>query len=193
MRWVKSNFNRKYFAFSDPPLREEDIPSGTWLCLNCRMTQKPEPNTVHAESSNESSIVDQSKSKSPAVDDVCDDPVSFETRKLRKRSNSHVSGTSGISDKSAKQQTVTPTEASDGNKTKSPFDELIKAAAILNPRQFELPRDMSIFVQFPGGDKSKFVRRGNCIFETFSIKLQLNRPKIGQKKSVAPQKINLMN
>lgn len=40
---------------------------------------------------------------------------------------------------------------------KSPLDELIKAATILNPRQFELPRELAIFPQFPGDEKSKLV------------------------------------
>lgn len=38
---------------------------------------------------------------------------------------------------------------------KSPLDELIRAATILNPRQFELPRELAIFPQFPGDEKSK--------------------------------------
>lgn len=37
----------------------------------------------------------------------------------------------------------------------TPLDELIRAAAILNPRQFELPRELSIFVKFPGDDKGR--------------------------------------
>lgn len=36
---------------------------------------------------------------------------------------------------------------------KSPFEELIRAASILNPRQFELPRELTIFPRFPGDDK----------------------------------------
>ncbi|XP_055323357.1 PHD finger protein 12 [Sitodiplosis mosellana] len=36
---------------------------------------------------------------------------------------------------------------------KTPLDELIRAATILNPRQFELPREMAIFPQFPGDEK----------------------------------------
>lgn len=36
---------------------------------------------------------------------------------------------------------------------KSPFDELIRAASILNPRQFELPRELTIFPRFPGDEK----------------------------------------
>lgn len=141
-------------------MREEDIPSGTWLCLNCRMTQKVDTNagTVDSELSN------IERPKSAAGDgEVVDDATLSETRKLRKRSNSHLSGVSGTSEKSTKQPqpvpttttTATPIETNDADKAKSPFDELIKAAAILNPRQFELPRNMSIFVQFPGGDKSE--------------------------------------
>lgn len=36
---------------------------------------------------------------------------------------------------------------------KSPFEELIRAASILNPRQFELPRELLICPQFPGDEK----------------------------------------
>lgn len=46
-----------------------------------------------------------------------------------------------------------PTEES---KMSTPLDELIKAATIMNPRVFELPRELEIFSQFPGEDKSKF-------------------------------------
>lgn len=42
------------------------------------------------------------------------------------------------------------------NKVKNAFDVLIEAASILNPRQFELPRQMNIFPQFPGDEKSNF-------------------------------------
>lgn len=120
------------------------------------MTKKADTNSGTVDSSIETSAVDQTKPKSPAVDETGDEAPSFEIRKLRKRSNSHVSGVSGTSDKSAKQTpNVAATEVPDVDKIKSPFDELIKAAAILNPRQFELPRNMNIFVQFPGGDKSK--------------------------------------
>lgn len=119
------------------------------------MTNKPDTNTVTVDPTIEAStIVDQSTN----VDEIVEDDLSLETRKLRKRSNSHVSGVSGTSEKSVKQiqcATASVDDVPDVEKTKTPFDELIKAAAILNPRQFELPRNMSIFVQFPGGDKSK--------------------------------------
>lgn len=134
------------------------------------MTKKIDTNAATTDSSIEAFTVDQSKSPA-AADEVGDDIPSFETRKLRKRSNSHVSGVSGSSDKSAKQpQNVTATiDASDVDKIKSPFDELIKAAAILNPRQFELPRNMNIYVQFPGGDKSKYWMAVKCTISLTAI------------------------
>ncbi|KAJ6635399.1 PHD finger protein 12 [Pseudolycoriella hygida] len=137
----------------DPPLREEDIPSGMWLCLNCRMTKKVETSVVPADTPLiEKPTADQTTVST--ADELCED-TTFETRKLRKRSNSHTSGVSGRSDKSAKQPQDRPSAltAPEVEKNKSPFDELIKAAAILNPRQFELPRNMNIYVQFPGDDR----------------------------------------
>lgn len=38
---------------------------------------------------------------------------------------------------------------------RTPLEELIRAASILNPRQFELPRELNIFPQFPGDEKSE--------------------------------------
>lgn len=38
---------------------------------------------------------------------------------------------------------------------KNPLDALIRAASILNPRQFELPRELAIFPQFPGDEKGE--------------------------------------
>lgn len=46
-------------------------------------------------------------------------------------------------------------ETEEESKVTTPLDELIKAATIMNPRVFELPREMEIFSQFPGEDKSK--------------------------------------
>lgn len=38
----------------------------------------------------------------------------------------------------------------------SPMDELIRAAIIMNPKVFELPRELNIYSQFPGEDRCKF-------------------------------------
>lgn len=38
------------------------------------------------------------------------------------------------------------------------LDQLIYAASIMNPKQFELPREMNIYPKFPGDDKGKNFR-----------------------------------
>lgn len=82
-------------------------------------------------------------------------------RNLRKRSGSRISVSSDTSDKFSKslplrQNSEPPPMLRpifDPNKKSTPMDELIKAASIMNPRQFELPREMSIHSSFPGSDK----------------------------------------
>lgn len=59
--------------------------------------------------------------------------------------------------------TLKPKEKEDEQPTEeakilTPFEELVRAATIMNPKVFELPREMSIFSQFPGEDKSKLNR-----------------------------------
>jgi hypothetical protein len=36
-----------------------------------------------------------------------------------------------------------------------PMDVLVKAASAMNPKQFELPREMGVSIPFPGTDKGK--------------------------------------
>lgn len=186
----------------DPPLAEEDIPNGQWLCHTCRMTQKYP--TSKSNSIDQISLAvkteqlsDQSRPTTPgAVESVAGNAalsdlniiattaaaisggnsvstatpnvttsIPSKIRNLRKRSSSRMSVSSDTSDKfgnktvnNLKQSNCTEPPAllkalTDPNKKPTPMDELIKAASILNPRQFELPREMSIYCQFPGTDK----------------------------------------
>lgn len=88
---------------SDPPLEESDIPTGEWLCHNCKCQKLNQPQVRN------------------------------------KRSASSSSGSSTKSVKKAKT---------------SAMDLLIKAASMLNPKQFELPYYMHEPCNFPGTDKS---------------------------------------
>lgn len=90
-------------------------------------------------------------------------PIDHKIRNLRTRSNSRMSVSSDTSDKHAVRKNIVNIEPpallktlNDPNKKSTALDELIKAASILNPRQFELPREMNIYPQFPGNDKSEF-------------------------------------
>lgn len=41
----------------------------------------------------------------------------------------------------------------------SPFDELIKAAIAMNPKQFKLPKELELHHQFPGFDKGIYLEK----------------------------------
>ncbi|KNC26245.1 hypothetical protein FF38_08926 [Lucilia cuprina] len=146
----------------DPPLTEDDIPSGQWLCHNCRMTLKTAP------SSSKSSSVERMSSASAVVNSRPNTPsvggdlesIPFKIRHLRKRSSSRASFCSDLSstEKYLSKLPVGIQRALDPNKKPTPLDELIKAASILNPKQFELPRELEIHTQFPGNDKIEPIR-----------------------------------
>ncbi|TMW47874.1 hypothetical protein DOY81_007024 [Sarcophaga bullata] len=146
----------------DPPLTEDDIPSGQWLCHNCRMTLKTAP------SSSKSSSVERTSSASAIVCSRPNTPstggdlesIPLKIRHLRKRSSSRASFCSDLSstEKYLSKLPVGIQRALDPNKKPTPLDELIKAASILNPKQFELPRELEIHTQFPGNDKIEPIR-----------------------------------
>ncbi|XP_075158960.1 PHD finger protein 12 [Haematobia irritans] len=156
----------------DPPLTEDDIPSGQWLCHNCRMTLKTAPST-----SSKSSSVERTSTTSVAAAVVAAaagansrpntpsaggdlESIPLKIRHLRKRSSSRASFCSDLSstEKYLSKLPVGIQRALDPNKKPTPLDELIKAASILNPKQFELPRELEIHTQFPGNDKIEPIR-----------------------------------
>ncbi|CAD7086687.1 unnamed protein product [Hermetia illucens] len=163
----------------DPPLSEEDIPNGQWLCHNCRMTLKPSSSSKSGSverSTSKTLESDHSRPNTPASE--IDSTLPIKIRNLRKRSSSHISNSSesGAAVSAEKNATtnankLTPgvAKALDPNKKVTPLEELIKAASIMNPKQFELPRDLELNHQFPGSDKvepcgkngSKRVHRNN--------------------------------
>ncbi|XP_059622139.1 PHD finger protein 12 [Phlebotomus argentipes] len=129
----------------DPPLTEEDIPSGQWLCHTCRMT----PKTTVDRGSKSESAAENSRPSSPG-----DEAKEAPQKRLCKRSSSRASASSdsSVSRKVLEMRKLTPME------------ELIRAASVLNPRQFELPRELEMHHQFPGDDKlepSGCQRNGN--------------------------------
>ncbi|CAH1994433.1 unnamed protein product [Acanthoscelides obtectus] len=108
----------------DPPLEEDDIPQGEWLCHSCKYLR------AHSISG----IAPATRSK---------------------RSNSTPLAVAAASCSSANKKTRL-----------SPMDMLIEAATSMNPKEFELPRSMSVPCVFPGTDKeevpySKFGRKNS--------------------------------
>lgn len=103
--------------------------------------------------------------------------IPLKIRSLRKRSNSRASISSDLSstEKFLSKLPVGIQKALDPNKKPTPLDELIKAASILNPKQFELPRELEIHTQFPGNDKIEPIRsNGNGGNKKFSSSVRRN-------------------
>lgn len=112
----------------DPPLDENDIPAGLWLCKECRASDENKPASSRS-----------SRAQSPA------DSKSDTEKKasLRNRTNS-------AKKKSKDEEEEVKKEP---EKELTPMEILVKAAKIMNPTQFELPREMRIPCIFPGTDK----------------------------------------
>lgn len=218
---------------SDPPLSEEDIPSGLWLCHTCRTTQQMQKTNAKSRvNSIEQDLVQMEQISRPSTPDSSDVTLSAaKMRLMHKRSTSRVSSCSDLStstereakrlppasstppllppppplpstsaqksnadngingvasnvkigakmnngivaDDDATEEILSHNENAKNNgerqndesstNLRTSLDQLIYAASIMNPKQFELPREMNIYPKFPGDDK------GNLVFFFFS-------------------------
>uniref|UniRef100_A0A1B0CXB5 PHD finger protein 12 n=1 Tax=Lutzomyia longipalpis TaxID=7200 RepID=A0A1B0CXB5_LUTLO len=135
----------------DPPLQEEDIPAGQWLCHTCRMTQRPGSSKSDPDrGSKGESAAETSRPSSPGDVERTEPKEAPQIKRICKRSTSRTSVSSDSSAKERVQQQKLPELPA---KKLTPMEELVRAASILNPRQFELPREMEMHHQFPGDDK----------------------------------------
>ncbi|XP_063368813.1 PHD finger protein 12 [Cydia amplana] len=114
----------------DPPLDANDIPAGLWLCRECQGSDEQPPSAR------------SSRAVSPADSKDSDK----KTRSLRNRSNSTKKTEEDEKDKDSK-------EREKEDKELTPMEILVKAAKVMNPRQFELPREMRVPCPFPGTEK----------------------------------------
>ncbi|XP_064074242.1 PHD finger protein 12 [Vanessa tameamea] len=120
----------------DPPLDENDIPAGLWLCRECRASDDKPASTR------------SSRAQSP-VDYKSD--TDKKSRSLRNsRANSLVKKKCKDDSKDKEEEDTKETES---EKELSPMEILVKAAKVMNPKQFELPREMRIPCIFPGTEK----------------------------------------
>ncbi|XP_061723015.1 uncharacterized protein LOC133529335 [Cydia pomonella] len=119
----------------DPPLDENDIPAGLWLCRECQGADAEQPPSARG-----------SRAVSPADSKDSDK----KTRSLRNRSNSTKKTEEDDKDKDKDTK-----EKEKEDKELTPMEILVKAAKVMNPRQFELPREMRVPCPFPGTEKGK--------------------------------------
>ncbi|XP_021705145.1 LOW QUALITY PROTEIN: PHD finger protein 12 [Aedes aegypti] len=142
----------------DPPLDETDIPNGLWICHTCKMTEanpalkalkpdlKPTKPNLSRMSARKRSLQSKdprlSRSKRCAIEAIHERTrrPAFRRKKLFTPKDDALEG-------------VTRIKEPEDNSQLTPFDQLIRAARILNPRQFELPREMNVHFPFPGTEK----------------------------------------
>lgn len=139
----------------DPPLSEEDIPSGQWLCHSCRMTKISQPACSSKASSVERvpSAGSGSRGNTPSSGEL--ESIPLKIRNLRKRSNSERNSTEKLLSK----MPMAIQRALDPNRKSTPLDDVIRAACMLNPKQFSLPTELELHTQFPGNGKVQPVQQ----------------------------------
>ncbi|KAH8418986.1 hypothetical protein KR222_011383 [Zaprionus bogoriensis] len=139
----------------DPPLSEEDIPSGQWLCHSCRMAKVSQPASSSKASSVERvpSAGSGSRANTPSSGEL--ESIPLKIRNLRKRSNSERNST----EKLLAKMPLAIQRAMDPNRKPTPLDDVIRAASMLNPQQFSLPPELELHTQFPGNGKVQPVQQ----------------------------------
>ncbi|XP_071448846.1 PHD finger protein 12 [Hetaerina americana] len=126
----------------DPPLEKKDIPAGEWLCHCCRITRASESSPDEKGEDAPDNKTKGVRRKEIPLDDSENQERGDDGRSSRRKTVS--------SDKVANAISNGPSD--DAGKC-HPLQLLAKAASMMNPKQFELPRDMMINVPFPGTDK----------------------------------------
>lgn len=113
----------------DPPLEEDDVPTGEWLCHKCLVT--------------------------PHIED--DDTASTCSSKSRHSEPQAlpVKRTTKCSIKDEELITFDFDLKNDNNEPMHPLMLLAKAVSVTNPRQFELPKDICSHLQLPGSSKRR--------------------------------------
>uniref|UniRef100_A0A182N626 PHD finger protein 12 n=1 Tax=Anopheles dirus TaxID=7168 RepID=A0A182N626_9DIPT len=162
----------------DPPLTEQEIPYGQWVCHTCKCKEAavaglddPEgtgenlrlrDRSLSHKSSNSSSSGgkishDGDQNDSLTVDSEPTTPPSEASGREVGSISRLNSAASVLAELAERTEPNTPVEqwgVGSECKTNTPFDQLIEAARMLNPRQFELPSDMETYFPFPGTDKA---------------------------------------
>ncbi|RUS80687.1 hypothetical protein EGW08_011553 [Elysia chlorotica] len=113
----------------DPPLSEESLPTGEWLCHKCKTT--PQEKLAISSQGKGTTIIFQPR------DDDCE---------------STSSKSSGKSSRGKRQVHTTGTET----ESEHPLRTLVKAARYMNPMQFDVGKEISCNVPLPGSSKRMY-------------------------------------
>uniref|UniRef100_A0A182QMV5 PHD finger protein 12 n=1 Tax=Anopheles farauti TaxID=69004 RepID=A0A182QMV5_9DIPT len=159
----------------DPPLSEQEIPYGQWVCHTCKCKSASvgmddsvglgeklrlrDRSLSHKSSNSSSSGGKNSNDGDPMDSFTLDSEPTTPSSELSGREVGSISrlnsAASLLTESTEQTEPRTPVEPC-GNecKTNPAFEQLIEAARMLNPKQFELPSDMEKHFPFPGTDKA---------------------------------------
>lgn len=147
---------------NEPPLNEEDVPPGEWLCPRCRALhdirgmakQRKKPNNQNNYKKKQQpqlqlqdALMDNNNSSSTINEETMIQQEHSEYKPDFK--NNFTMNLKG-SDDSHKVRLLNSLVAK-----KNPFADLVRISLLLNPREFELPEEYIPGVQFPGSIKPK--------------------------------------
>lgn len=127
---------------SEPPLNEEDVPPGDWLCPRCRalhdikgVVDKRRKNNNGNKSTVKQESIDRNMQQ-----------IAQEGPCVKSKLNSNCIDSK--SDDSPKIRLLNSLIA-----RKNPFADLVRLSLLFNPREYELPEDYIPNIQFPGTSK----------------------------------------
>uniref|UniRef100_A0A8W7PT79 PHD finger protein 12 n=1 Tax=Anopheles coluzzii TaxID=1518534 RepID=A0A8W7PT79_ANOCL len=148
----------------DPPLSEEEIPYGQWVCHTCKCKSAMNVSDawgtggklrVRDRSLSHKSFTSSSSGGKHSHDGDnndslagCSEPTTPPSEAIAMSSAASLAADLEQIESRAEKKWDECSKT-----TNSPFDQLIEAARILNPKQFELPFEMEMCIPFPGAEK----------------------------------------
>jgi hypothetical protein len=161
----------------DPPLEETDIPTGLWHCHTCRMKDKYAKEKEERDAARKA-ILDEKLEKIEEIQ--VDETLPIETEEVKESSETEKKEETELmevddenkkedGDEKVEIESTTTQEIKENieeeleDEKLTPFEELIRAASLLNPRQFELPPQMTDNFPFPGSDRVESIKNGRRV------------------------------
>uniref|UniRef100_T1J2P5 PHD finger protein 12 n=1 Tax=Strigamia maritima TaxID=126957 RepID=T1J2P5_STRMM len=153
----------------NPPLQDEDIPPGEWLCHRCITIEKEfgvdvvQPRQLECDVASTHS--QQSQHTSSDKEKTLSSSEKDETDRISHRSTSIDEEVMEIDELNEENQTVTTDSVVEmeyePSVNESPFQTLCRAAKFMNPKQFQIPPELQCTTAFPGTSKRLQKKDGN--------------------------------
>lgn len=176
-----------HLSCHDPPLEETDIPCGIWLCHTCTMKEKIAREKEESDKANAKEVPQASESSELGLSSQEPSTSSLSIEIEMKDSENTTPTTDSepmqVDDEIVKEPKEEEIEAPKVEEKieevvviekpveLSPFEELIRVASLLNPKQFELPIEMTEPFPFPGTERAEPIRNGRRVKNKRTVEL----------------------